>query len=439
MSPASTQNDKPSLFQLPTELRIEIYRYLLCIHRTRKQKPLAESRRSTSRYSWNLHTAILATCRQIHEEARDVLIRENSFVIFECATRLLDTTSAQYAHTFPRGLTLWCGKKLKTVPITNPVMKVRLHRYKKYKQIRCSIYVVLEDEVLDLCAGLATYSRSRYDCHVATLHLHVMIKPVQMNEKTEVKGSREATLLHSVMALRCAASVKVEGASSELANDFSFRFSHPQYRNQLASQAVTALFSAGDNTFNSGDYTAALGYCYRVSDYYNYCVGQGANMTDTGDWIVFSFKLAQKRARSQLEMHDFGTVYKQTKTAIFIVTGDFLVHHPKPLGSTTSTPDFPVIEKEDSTEDDQRISKCKRFKEAAARFKQRITCEDIGRCYMYRSIAVRCLSDVNQSSAEDRLMSLACCGDGVNLGDGCIDELLELERRMMKYFIPEIS
>ncbi|CAF9929281.1 MAG: hypothetical protein HETSPECPRED_007331 [Heterodermia speciosa] len=352
---------------------------------------------------------------------------------------MLDSPTVNYANTSPRGLTLWCGKKLKTVPITNPVMKVRLHRYKNYKQIKCSIYVVLEDEVLDLCAGLATYSRPRDDWHVATLNLHVMIKPLQTNGKTEVEGSREATLLHSVMALRCAASVKVEGATPELADDFSFRLSRPQYRNQLASQAVTALFSAGDNAFNIGHHTAALGYYYRASDYYDYCVGERPHLMDNGDRIVFAFKLGQMCARSRLEMHDFRTVYDQMNATIFIATGDFLVH-PNPLSSTTSTPDFHVIEEEDSAEEDQRISKCKRFKEVAVQFKQRITCEDIGRCYMYRSIAVRCLSDVNQSSAaEDRLMSLACCGDGVTLSDGCIDELLELERRMMEHFIPEIS
>ena len=41
-------------------------------------------------------------------------------------------------------------------------MKVRLHRYKKYKQTECSIYIVIEDEVLDLCAGLARYARIVY-------------------------------------------------------------------------------------------------------------------------------------------------------------------------------------------------------------------------------------------------------------------------------------
>ncbi|KAL8792194.1 MAG: hypothetical protein Q9195_005216 [Heterodermia aff. obscurata] len=361
---------------------------------------------------------------------------------------MLDQTSPNNAETSPRGLTLWPPKKFKTAPITNETMKVRLQRCKKYKQARCSVFVVLEEEVLDLCAGLATYSKFFYGCRIAKLHLLVVISPQQMKERTKVQASREATLLRSVMALRYTASVKVEGAAPELAQDFSSRLSNIGYCNQLASEAVTGLFSAGENAFNIGDYTAAIGYYYKALYYYRFCVGQMPHLTDTGDWTVFSFTLGQKRARSHLEMLDFIDVCVDVNENIRTVMGDFLTLDPKPIGSTLGgianwtvaqkviLP--PMPEEDNSTEEDRRMWKCERFKEAAARFKQRITCEDIGRCYMYRSIAFRCRGLAGSSSAaEDRLMSLACCGGSATSGEGCIEELLELERRMMKYFVSE--
>ena len=455
MSPATTQTDTPSLLQFPFELRAEIYRNLLCINRTRKQKPLSESILSTSRYSWNLHTSILATCRQIHDDARNILIRENNFVVFECATGVLEPTSAnrfERCTTYPQGLKLWFGKRfntVKTVPVINEVTNVRLQRYKKYRHIRCSIYVLLEDEVLDLCAGLTTCYRYRRDCLVAQLHLHVVIRPGQKKESSKVQASRESSLLRSLMALRCTASATVEGAAPDLAQDFSFRLSHQQYRNQITSQAVTELFSFGDNAFNIGDYTAALGYYYRAHDYYKHCAGPAGHPTDTGDSIVFSFTLGQKRARSLLEIHDFQGADREMDLNIELATGKFLTHDPKPTGSGVfpgTIPNWPMIpqmilpsmtEEENFTEADRREWKCKRLKGAAARFRQRITCEDIGRCYMYRSIALRC--SVNEDSslaAEDRLMSLACCSSSETSRDGCINELLELESRMMEYFVP---
>ena len=443
MSPAPAQNDPPSLLQLPSELRIEIYRNLLCINRTRQQKPLSESQLSTSRYRWNLHTAILATCRQINDEARTILIRENSFVVFECATRSLDQINAKYVDTFPPGLKLWSGKKQKKVPITSQVMKVRLQKCQRYKPTRCSIYVVLEDEVLDLCAGLATYHRPVYGCRVAELSLHVVIGPWQAKESSETQASREATLLRSVMALRNVAEVEVEGAARELARDVSFRLSRQLHSKPIVSQAVTGLFSAGDNAFDIGDYTAALGYYCRASDYYIYCAGQGGYLTDTGDWLVFSLTLNQKRARSQLEIQDFQSACFEMHANIFIATGEFLTQDPKPTEGVLWPVTHKIIlpsmsEEENSTEEDRRRWKCKRLQEAAARFKQRITCEDIGRCYMYRSIALRCTTDKSPSlAAEDRLMSLACCDHSSTSGDDYINELLELERRMMKYFIRE--
>ena len=435
------RHDPPLFLQLPSEIRVEIFRNLLCVQRTRKQKPISESRLSTSRYSWDLHPAILATCRQIHEEARNLLIRENRFVVFECAAGELDQASKRFS-TSPSKLKLWSGRRFGTAPITNEVMRVRLHRYENHKQTESSIYVVLEGEVLDLCAGLATYiGTNGYDCRLAELNLHVVISPSQMKESNEAQASRETTLLRSVMALRRAASIKIEGADPELAREFSSQLRHRRYCDQVGGQVTKGLSSAGDNAFDIGDYTAALGFYYRAFDYYKYCCRRKGLLTDTGDWTVFTFTLGQKRARSWLEMNDFRNTCLDMDANISLLTldpGPIAFVDGIPLIPKKPDPILPTMSEEEKSIEDQRIWKWERFREAVARFQNRITCEDIGRCYMYRSIALRCRPDGNPSlAAEDRSMSLACCGDWATSGDGYINELLELERRMMIHFVSQ--
>lgn len=106
----------PSLFALPLELRLQIYRNLLLdtallelAYKTRTASKQESSRRFCqqllpkantpqltdgpnqvkkwqslllkSELSTTLHTAILATCRQVHEEATAIFYQENGFYI----------------------------------------------------------------------------------------------------------------------------------------------------------------------------------------------------------------------------------------------------------------------------------------------------------------------------------------------------------------------
>lgn len=77
MMASHTQPSSPIL-RLPTELRLEIYRYLLVSGRTLRMVRRKEVGSSSPKN--RLFPAILRTCRLVHSEAADVLYRDNFFL-----------------------------------------------------------------------------------------------------------------------------------------------------------------------------------------------------------------------------------------------------------------------------------------------------------------------------------------------------------------------
>ena len=84
----------PSFLTLPPELRLQIYRYLLChsseIELQKWQLPLCQTvyyrhRLYRATEPLSLESAILGTCRTVYAEAMPVLYGENTF-IFLCWT-----------------------------------------------------------------------------------------------------------------------------------------------------------------------------------------------------------------------------------------------------------------------------------------------------------------------------------------------------------------
>lgn len=67
--PSGPESAPLSFLGLPLIARDIIFKELLSINSTKTEKPYPDTCRSSVRYNWNLHPAILATNRQIHEEA----------------------------------------------------------------------------------------------------------------------------------------------------------------------------------------------------------------------------------------------------------------------------------------------------------------------------------------------------------------------------------
>ncbi len=89
----------PSFLSLPPELRVQIYRCLLCHDSlilshsygpVSKRHGLHEDERYQSPTSFSIERAILRTCRAIYSEAMPVLYGENTF-LYSCTARLFDS------------------------------------------------------------------------------------------------------------------------------------------------------------------------------------------------------------------------------------------------------------------------------------------------------------------------------------------------------------
>lgn len=73
--------ETPTFLSLPQELRDEIYRHLLVSNLPIKCCPVRYNRDTNNPPMALLPTAILQVCRQIHDEAQNIMLRENTFII----------------------------------------------------------------------------------------------------------------------------------------------------------------------------------------------------------------------------------------------------------------------------------------------------------------------------------------------------------------------
>ncbi|KAE9971850.1 hypothetical protein EG328_005331 [Venturia inaequalis] len=71
----------PTFLSLPQELRDEIYRHLLVFNLPIKCCPVRYNRDTNNPPMALLPIAILQVCRQIHDEAQDIMLKENTFII----------------------------------------------------------------------------------------------------------------------------------------------------------------------------------------------------------------------------------------------------------------------------------------------------------------------------------------------------------------------
>ena len=451
--PMATSNiHVPSLLVLPAEIRIHIYKHLLCVKLARVQKPWAESTHSTSRYFWGLQPAILATCRQIHDEAKDVLRHGNSFIIVECATRRLQKTKADRACTSPADFTLWPAKSCAATILPRATMRIQFHldaQYQGRNKPRSTFHVVHEDEVKDLCAALSTYRDRfyRYEFRLSRLSMKVEIDPLQLRRTSESCIAQEWALLRDLLPLGHVKTVTFERISSNLEHVLTNCLCLQAVNPSVVCFSTVKFLSSGDEAYDIGHFLAADGWYARAWDYFHHCQSQRLFNINLADSVVLHFMLTQRRARVWLEMRKFSRVRTSSNINIDFANGNFLTHEPKFLPKFGDPPDqVPVLssswsdishpmmaEHDNLASGHDRTSHCEQFKEAAKRFEQRIKCEDIGRCYMYRSIANRYISGLDDAqAADDRLMALECCKISNTADPECFDELEKLESRILR-------
>lgn len=217
---AKATSAAPTFLSLPLELRNRIYKELLSTKVTKTQKLGLDNCRSSTRYNWNLHVRILSTNHQIHDETRDVLGRENGFVVIHCAAKELeqkkadmgaeDTTIMKYKFK------LWPGKRCEIVDVPNERMRIWLGKGSPAStkaKVKPWFHVVLEDELRDVLAGLSTFQGRSGPYRTSGLSAVITLSPPKINETRKQTKTREAKLLDPVLKLRFLDSVKIEVAT----------------------------------------------------------------------------------------------------------------------------------------------------------------------------------------------------------------------------------
>lgn len=466
MNLPTTLGNTTSLLQLPPEIRVQIYKCLLCTSITQTQKSCVESCRSGCRYLWNLQPAILAVSHQIHEEARNVLGRENDFIVVECATRKLEQAKrdlveeihgagSRMTPTTKEVLNVWPGRKFKHIQVPHERMRIRLVAFGKRKEPISWCRVVLQEELLDLCAGLSTFLE-KFHCHwttepryrVAGLSIRIALRPPRAPEIERDQDIREARLLYPVMKLRLLKDVEVVGAAANMTQFVSEQLRSGKFDRKLLCSTCDDIMSAGDLAGSIGHHSAVSGYYSQASDYLHHFKLRYL-FTNSVDPVTLEFRLKAKRARSWLELLRFDDALEAMRSNLSFANSKYLTCVPTTMAGKTrpctqgqslqihfvkkeSPPT--LASREHANRSEFRKWSCARFNDAAPHFDFRITTDEIGRCYMYKSIAERCAEDdeTNLEADEDKLMAVECCMISHTAAQGCVDELLEFERHILQ-------
>lgn len=231
-----------SFLSLPLIARDIIYKQLLSVNFTKTEKPYPDTCRSSVRYNWNLHPAILATNREIHEEAKHILGFANSFVVIECAAPELEQKRGEFGKEDKRimlfKVTLW-PKRCDTVAVPNERMRVWLghddpggkKKKRKTSAPKPWFCVVLVEELRDLMAGLAIFQNQNGTYRTLGLSAKIIMSQIQAEETESERTTREAKFLDPLLNLRFLKSMKIEGASDDNTRYISEQVCHQKWDN----------------------------------------------------------------------------------------------------------------------------------------------------------------------------------------------------------------
>ena len=157
-STTQTASNCPFL-HLPLELRDCIYAQLVSIKHSQTPKDAKACLRSTTFYNWNLDPTVFRINRQISQEAKAVMARENNFVVIEHGKVLEqgpkdmkkeDTTFLMY------NVALWSGKATKKPIVPGERVRIKLGRGEDLKK-DMDAHVIRAEELRDVCVGLSKF------------------------------------------------------------------------------------------------------------------------------------------------------------------------------------------------------------------------------------------------------------------------------------------
>ncbi len=416
---------------LPRELRDRIYKNLISVKHTRTPTDLEVGCRSaTSRYDWNIDPTILRVNKQTNVEAREIMGLDNDFVVVERAAKQLEQTKDGYTEenaTIPfYNVILWPGKATETVNV--PGERMRISFAEHGQSATGPAYVMLVEELRDFCVCLSTFTDPAGQYLISGLKARVTIRQPLTTETPQARADRERSLLLPLAKLRSLENVEIQGVKPTVEMLYSTKMTRPRFDPRLVKYTIEELISSGDSAMNIGHYGVATAYYIHASEYFHhFAKPEDEFFEHPADPLALEFKILQHRALNWIEDDNFHDAFEAANLALHVANRLFEVNAP------TARP--PTDARGRITKGALRQWKCNRIKDAAERYGQRIKCEDVGRCYYYKSIAEHLLGgdEATEEADEDKYTAIGCCvvSETVTEEENVPKELLELDMRTM--------
>lgn len=440
--PTEEKMESCHFLRLPRELRDKIYKYLVSIKHTRTPTDPEDGIRSaTSRYDWNIDPTILRVNKQINAEAKEIMGLDNDFVVVQCATKRLEQTkddiwgveAVRPLHDF----ILLPGKASETVNV--PGERMRIYFAEHGKPAIVPAYVMLVDELRDFCVGLSTLQDSAGQYRLSGIEARITIRQPLTPETPQARAERERPLLLPLAKLRYLKSVVIQGVEPPVETLYAKQMTRPCFDPRLIRYTFEELISSGDAASNIGHFGVASVYYYYAGKYFHHFMRiehEGlANFEHPADPLAFEFKVLQHRALNWIKDGNFPGAFETARLALQVASQLFGIDGQGP----TAGP--PTGARGRITKGALRQWRCNNIKEAAARYGQRIKCEDVGRCYYYKSISEHILygDEAADEADEDKFTAIGCCvvSETASEEENIPKELLELDARTTKRLMQE--
>lgn len=425
------------LLRLPLELRNRVYQNLVSIKHTETPKDFESGCRSSTRYNWNVDPVIHRVNRQIYSEAREVMQRENKFVVIERAKELeqgAEDMGEENPAIMKYNVKLWPGKGTKQVDVPGERMRVRFAR-RGAKAEDLDIYVLLVEELRDFCVALSIFqSPDGSTYRTSGLNAHIQLLDPPFEEPPQVQDDVRGSLLTPLTKLRHFEDVTVAGMAPFVAKMLMSPLTQKDFDGEFANSTIQELIYSGDHARDIGHFDVATAYYQRASEYLHHFANLELDtFTQTPLYVLSNeFKIMQHRARNFIEQDEFFDALQVADIAIHVAKSVFEANETTPDAGPRVNAQGAV------TKGALRKWMCQRIKEGAESCAHLIKAEDVGRCFYYRSIAGHCVGgrEATEQADDDKFTGIGCCVVSETVGEGNVPkELLDLDARTMKRLI----
>ena len=359
------------------------------------------------------------------------MARDNNFVVIE-RTKDLEQKTGDVKKEDPTimlyNVALWPGKPTKMPVVPGERMRMKLERAGAPEE-DMNTHVILANELRDVCIGLSTFQRPEGEYLTSGLSASINVHKPTYTETAAARDIRERALLEPLQKLRHLAHVSVYGTLPAIDYQISRQLTHPTFDRGLVLTTIDELISTGDQASSNGDHGIATAHYQRASEYFHHSATHEPHIFTRSpvDVSAFEFNIMQHRSRNWLEAGNFSDALEAAQIALYVANQLFRVDSPITTGpptdanGRTSAAAF-------------RKWTCECIKEGAARYGQRIKCEDIGRCYYYKSISEHVVlgDEATAQADDDKFTAIGCCVVSETMKDNVPAELLQLDERTME-------